>query len=311
MPANDDVRDRLGRTVPPAGKRAVRRVARVAASATSSLRVLPDFLIIGTQRGGTTSLYHYLARHPQIAGAVMDKEVHYFDTNHDRGPGWYRGRFPTRGAVDRIARKVGAPAIVGEASPYYLFHPLVPARARELLPDVRLIAMLRDPVDRAWSGYRHEVDLGYEDLAFEDAIDREAERLDGEEARILADPTYVSFEHQHHSYLARGVYVEQVARWLDGFGADRLLLIKSEDFYRDPAPVYAEVLAFLGAGSWEPPVWRTYNAASGVPGAGPAPTGKEPPRGMSPKTYDRLRAFYRPHDERLTALVGRDFGWDG
>src|SRR5262249_27856015 len=152
-----------------------------------------DFVIIGTQRGGTTSLYRYLIDHPDVAGAMLTKEVHYFDTNLRRGPGWYRAFFPTKAARDRHRRRTGRELVAGEASPYYLFHPLVPDRAHELLPDAKLVVMLRDPVERAFSHHGHEVELGYEQLGFAEALDREPERLAGELERMRADPAYVSF----------------------------------------------------------------------------------------------------------------------
>jgi hypothetical protein len=292
-----ELRDRIGRRIPGGGKRAIRAVARGVGGLTSGLRVLPDFLVIGTMRGGTTSLYHYLARHPQIAGAVLDKELHYFDLHYDRGPTWYRSRFPTKGGLDRAARHLGARPVVGEASPYYLFHPLVPVRVAADLPRARFIAMLRDPVERAWSHYRHMVDLGYESLSFEAAIERESERLAGQEDRLLADHHYVSKEHQHHSYVIRGEYATQIERWWGHVGRERLLIIRSEDFYAAPRTEFERLEEFLGVRKWEPETWRTYNAATSTD--------------MPVEARERLRAHYRPWNAKLAELLGRDFGWDG
>ena len=253
--------------------------------------------MIGTQRGGTTTLYHYLTQHPQFLGAVADKEVHHFDLHAGAGLDAYRGAFPRSGTVRRARRRAGGPVVVGEATPYYLFHPAVPERVATALPDVRLIAILRDPVERAWSHYRHEVDLGYETLSFEDALACEDERLAGEQERLLADPEAVSFAHQHHSYVARGRYIEQIERWWGAFPRDRLLVVRSEDLHGDPDATFDAITAHLGIRSWRPPAWRTYNAATST--------------GMAADTRTQLRAIFGPWNERLAAATGRDWAWDG
>jgi hypothetical protein len=291
----DDLRDRLARSVPPAGLRLLRSAAQALGTVTSGARVVPDFLLVGTQRGGTTTLYHYLVRHPQILGAVLDKEVHYFDLHADRGLSWYRARFPTARYRSAVRRRAGA-ALVGEATPYYLFHPGVPGRVARALPHALGVAMLRDPVERAWSHYRHEVDLGYETLSFEDAIACEDERLAGEAERLTDDPAAVSFEHQHHSYLSRGRYAEQLERWFSAVGRERVHVLKSEAFFTEPGPEFIRLLDFLGVSRWQPPSWRALNAATAT--------------GMTSATRERLRAYFGPHDERLTALLGWDPGWD-
>src|SRR5436189_26280 len=122
------------------------------------MRPLPDFLILGAQKAGTTALYAYLRWHPQVTGPSF-KEVSFFDRHYARGERWYRAHLPVR-------RR----AVVGEASPSYLFHPLAPERVARMLPEARLIALLRNPVDRAFSHYQHEVALGREQLSFEDAL---------------------------------------------------------------------------------------------------------------------------------------------
>ena len=266
-------------------------------AATSGLRMLPDFIVIGTQRGGTTSLYRYLAAHPGVAPTLVSKGVHYFDVRNDRSEAWYRGHFPPtayRAWRRRVARQ---PLITGEASPYYLFHPAVPERVAAMLPDVKLIAMLRDPVKRAFSHYHHEFEGGFETLpTFEEAIDAEPGRLEGEAERLLADPGYVSFAHQHHSYLARGHYGEQLEAWFAHIPRERFLIFTSEEFYRDTATVYGTVQDFLGLPHHPLAEFKTYNAHSYAP--------------MDPATNGRLRELFREPDRALCELLGRDLGWD-
>src|SRR5262249_53440192 len=132
-------------------------------------------------------------------------------------------------------------------SPSYLFHPLAPDRVAQLLPDARLIALLRNPVDRAFSHYQHEVAFGREELSFEDAIARESERMEGELERMLADPAYFSYAWWNYAYLARCRYAEQLERWLAAFPREQLLVLLTDELADDTAGTYRRVLGFLGA----------------------------------------------------------------
>ena len=161
--------------------RPVRYRARVL---TAPARALPDFVILGAQKAGTTSLYAYLCAHPDVRAAAR-KEVHYFDLNYARGATWYRSMFPLAAGLAR-ERRGGRRVLVGEASPYYLFYPLAAERAGAVVPSAQLIVLLRDPVERAWSHYRHEVKAGREPLEFEAALAAEPTRLAGADAALRA-----------------------------------------------------------------------------------------------------------------------------
>ncbi len=264
-------------------------------SMTSSRRLLPSFIIIGGQRCGTTSLYQYLAEHPAIAPAAT-KEVHFFDTRYGRGLAWYRGHFPTRTAAERVRRRTGFEPITGEATPYYLFHPLAPERIARELPFARFVVMLREPVSRAISQHQHERSLGSESLTFEEAVAQEPGRLAGEEEHILADPSYQSYAHQHHSYLSRGRYAEQLERWFALFPRERFLILETGRFFQDPESGYNEVQRFLGIPVQRRRDFSTYNASSG---------GK-----VSDAELERLADYFKPHNLRLYELLGEDLGWD-
>lgn len=226
------------------------RVRDTLARPTAPLRSFPDYLIVGGQRCGTTSLQELIASHPQVKPPFLRKGIHYFDTGMHRDPTWYRSVFPYR----RSAR------ITGEASPYYLFHPFVPERISALIPDVRIIALLRDPVERAISHYKHEVRRGFEDLEMMAAFEKEEERLRGEVERMASDPTYVSFTHQHHSYQARGDYVEQLDRYMEHFHPSQVLVLEAERFWTDPEPALKSVFDFLSLDAWTPPEVPHLNA---------------------------------------------------
>jgi hypothetical protein len=252
--------------------------------ATSFARPLPDFLILGAQKAGTTALYAYLRWHPDITGPSW-KEVSYFDRHYRRGASWYRGNFPAR------ARS----GLVGEASPGYLFHPLAPERVKATVPDAKLIAVLRDPVGRALSHYHHERALGREPLSFQEALDAEPQRTHGEEERMLRDPGYFSHAWWDYAYLARGRYAEQLERWFALFPREQLLVLASEELAAEPAKTYAQVLEFLGARAHDleeyPPIYAQQYAE------------------MSPDLRRRLAEYFVEPNRRLYELLGRDFGW--
>jgi hypothetical protein len=276
-------------------RRAARWSAQAYARPTAGLRLLPDYLIIGAQRAGTTSLHRYLIQHPGVRTTLRTKGVHFFDTGYARGMSWYASRFPTKLTAWYIARRHGVELRTGEASPYYLFHPLVPDRVAEHLPQVKLIALLRDPVQRAYSHYQHEVARGFERLPFEEAIDAEPARLAGETERMAAEPLYNSFEHQHHSYLARGCYAEQLDRWRARFDDQQLLVLSSERFFREPEAIFARVLDFLELPAFTPGAYEKHNAHEY--------------RQMGDGVRGRLLEHYREPNRRLYESIGDDFGW--
>ena len=195
-------------------------------------RFRPDFLGLGVQKGGTTSLDTMLRQHPDVL--LPDrKELHYFSLHYSLGEAWYGGQF--------AAAQPGQ--CCGEITPYYLFHPLAPGRIRDLLPEVKLIVMLRDPVERALSQLFHSKRLGLEPLEPEQALVAEVQRLRDAEAVIAAGGRHRS--HQEHSYVARSRYEFQLARYEALFAPEALLILRSEDFFEDPQPVWQRLLNHL------------------------------------------------------------------
>src|SRR5881398_2123099 len=232
-------------TIPAPARVVARNVLWTYGRATSGVRPLPDFLIIGAQKAGTTALYAYLREHPAITGPPW-KEVSFFDRHYRRGAAWYRGNFPNRLYLRRVHARSGARPIVGEASPSYIFHPLAPERVATLAPNVRLIALVRNPIDRALSHYHHEVALGREPLSFEAALDAEPDRTRGEEERLVREPGYFSHAWWNYTYLARGRYADQLERWLALFPREQMLVLASDDLAAAPAEAHGRVLEFLG-----------------------------------------------------------------
>jgi hypothetical protein len=283
------------RTVAPQPlKRAGRRAYLRVGAASAPFRLQPAFIMIGAQRCGTTSLSRVLMAHPQLVQGVFRKGVNYFDLNYQRGTRWYRGHFPLAEIARRTTQGGGEPAAF-EASGYYIYHPFAIERIARELPEVKLVVMLRDPVERAFSAYKHEYARGFEWESFEDALELEDQRLAGEIDRMRQYPAYESFPHRHHSYRHRGQYADQLDRVYRYFPRSQVHIIESEAFFAEPAAEYRRLLSFLGLRPFEPTSFGRYNAEEGAP--------------MPPDARKMLELHYQPYDERLASLLGRPPAW--
>lgn len=267
-------------------KDAVRPIYRLSRQAvvrsTAGRRALPDFLIVGTMKGGTTSLYACLTESPDIVRA-RTKEPRYFADCYDQGTRWYRSHFPL---ASQVAGK-----ITGEASPSYLLHPHAPSRAYALVPHAKIIILLREPAARARSHYEHNRLRGRELLSFEQALHIENERLRNLDFDQFKGAAYL------YSYRMRGYYANQVARWLNCFGREQVLIIQSERLFRDPVGETARVCRWLEVRS---------PASTRVPIA-PYNSGLYDRRDTA--TLRSLRQDYESPNEELFELVGERFDW--
>ena len=275
-------------------RRATRRAHDLYARATHDQRSLPTFLIIGGQRCGTTTLFKALAQHPGVLGANLRKGVHYFDLHYDRPLSWYRSHFPTKRQANALAAEHGYKTNIGESSPYYLWHPLAASRIAADLPDVRLLVLLRDPAERAYSAHAHERARGFENETFERALDLEESRIAGEAERLAKDPAARSTSHQHHAYVARGQYIEQLEQVEKQVGRDRMLVVDSQDFWSQPETIWPSVTDSLALPP-DPVSFQQHNARSRST--------------MSEDLRDRLSTHYESFDERLASWWGRTPSW--
>lgn len=260
-------------------------------------RADPDFLVIGGQKCGTTALYDYLAAHPQVVPALK-KQLNYFGLEaHEHGLAWYRAGLPRRDQLARVAERLGRPAVTGEATPEYLFLPGVAERVAATFPHVRLVALLRDPVDRAYSHYHHQCRRGGEPLDFAAALDEEWARTDAAWRQLLEDGGRPDPVLLRYSYQRRGHYAEQLRRWQALFPPEQLLVLPAEQLWQEPATALRRVTDFLGLAP--PPADIAYHAArSGHYDA------------LDPAVRARLREHFRPHNEALYALPGVDWRWE-
>lgn len=257
---------------------------------TASSRLLPTFMMIGASRSGTTSLFRAVSAHPCVLRPTVNKGVNYFDLNYFQGFDWYRGHFP-------LARTLvsAAPRIAFEASGYYLFHPFALERIARDLPDMKFLVMLRDPVERAYSAYKHELARGFEWESIDRAFALEDERLVGEVDRMRRDPTYESFSHRHNAYLRRGEYAEQLERAFQLFPREQFHILESESFFEQPATEYRRMLGFLGLSTFDQAPFDQRNSRPSSP--------------MAPELRAQLREHYASHNRRLAQLLDRPPRW--
>jgi hypothetical protein len=249
------------------------RAAKRGAEGEPATGVLPDFVIIGAPKCGTIFFYHLLTKHPHVEPAAF-KEPHYFDLLFDKGTEWYRQCFP------QPRWKDGRETITGEGTPGYLFHPLAPERMAEVIPQARLIALLRNPVDRTYSAYHHRARNGQVTRTFEETVE-------------------ACFDDPRQERLSQSIYVDHLLRWSRFFSDEQMLVLKSEDFFERPRETLKLVLDFLDLPDWEPEASELLDKLN---------KGKYEQR-MDPAIRRRLEGYFEPHNRRLYEYLGVDVRW--
>lgn len=239
---------------------------------------VPNFIIIGSQRCGTTSLYTYLSQHPQILTPIK-KEMDFFSWHFDRGIDWYLAHFPPMPRREKF--------VTGEASPSYFDSREAPERLYRLFPEAKLIVLLRNPVDRAISQFYRLTDLNWEARSLDRVISDEIERLS-------QNPEYIIGE-EPGNYLARGRYIEFIKNWLAFFPREQLLILKSEDFYAGAATTLKQVLEFLDLPEYQLSEYQNANPGSYQP--------------VNQSVRDWLRDYFRPYNQQLEEYLNTNFNW--
>jgi len=252
---------------------------------------VPNFIIIGAQRCGTTSLFESLMESPYILKPVR-KEIHFFDINYKKGYKWYLNQFPHIRDENYLT---------GEATPYYFYHPAVPLRVYDFCKimnkEIKFILLLRNPIDRAISHYKFNRIRGIETLSFEDAIKAEPQRIGGEDSKLINNHHYYSFNHQKFSYLSRGIYVEQLKRWLNFFPLEKFLVISSEDFFKEPQTIINLICKFLNCEPYELRNIKKFNKS-------------HINLSVSSQMRRELSKYFLPYNKQLFELIGKEFDWD-
>ena len=261
-----------------------------------SFNVLPDFLLIGASRSGSTSLYQGLVEHPNIHTAKT-KEIQFFGTKYPRGINWYRYHFPSK--FKKFSLKIKKEKfITGEGTTPSLDYPHVPKLVKKIIPNVKLILILRNPIDRAYSNYNAAVKNKKMTLSFEDAIKTEEARIKGIMEKMKEDANYISTKYSFNAMLNRGKYYFAIKRWMDVFPKNQFFIIKSEDFFENTKKVFGELHEFLDVPKFDFDSDIIYNERRRTISA------------MKSKTRDDLIEYFRPYNEKLYKLLDRDFDWD-
>lgn len=245
----------------------------------------PDFLILGAQKAGTTTLYDLLVQHPNILSA-RTKEIAYFDRYYSLGPRWYSANF-----------SANADNLTGEATPDYLYLDTARARIVQDLPEARFLVLLRNPVDRAISHYFHALRLGYETLPIEEAFAAEDQRI-SEQADCIAGSSLEKRSNlSAFSYRHRGLYAEQLEKWFKDVPRERFFIETSDRFFAYPNEVLEDALQFLGLA----PPQKTSIVAKNIGTY----------RGRVPAALRmRLADYFEPQALKLKELIDIDITWD-
>jgi len=255
-------------------------------------RLEPNFLIIGVQKGGTTSLYQYLSSHPLIDPSKK-KEIHFFDqdSNFMKGYSWYNKHFPLKPLGNKET-------ITFEATPAYIYFPFCPERIWHYNPKMKLILILRDPVERAFSqwnmfrNFQNSIKFNHlsEKRSFDEVVAIEIGLI--KQGSIVALP-------EQHNYVRRGIFIEQIERYLQYFPRDQIFIAESTAFRANKSIILSEITEFLGLPPYE---WERVRAQT-------KNTGKYTELKMSTGARRLLADFYRPYNEKLFKFLGKRYDW--
>jgi len=262
------------------------------AKLTADFHALPDFLIIGAAKSGTSSLYEYLNHHPSILPCVV-KEPNYFTVYYDRGLDWYKSCFPFK--IQKIFTQ-GQKFIIGEATARYYWYPFAAEHAHRVVPKAKIILLLRNPIDRSYSHYKMRFNNRKVKQSFEEEIRDEPKNLEGEWGKMLNDESYFSFKFNSNGYLSKGLYINYVKKWFEFFPKNQILVIKAEDFFSDPEKITNQTLEFLGM---RPFKLKKYEIMR-----------KGLESQLKPETRQKLVEYFKPYNQHLYKFLERDFGWD-
>jgi len=259
---------------------------------TSSIRLLPNFIIVGAVRCGTTSLYYNICEHSCVLAAAYD-EIGFFDSNYELGINWYKSMFPTKFKRKKIELKTGI-CITGEDTPFYFWDKKSIERIKKEIPKIKLIILLRNPIDRAYSNYHLGVRLGSESLSFEDSIKKEIELL--EKNNDIESDGIEKFL-RPRSYIAKGLYHNQIKNWFKIFSKDQILVLSTENLAKKPHQTLEQIFNFLDLPNEQ--IKNLQNRKVGNY------------QKMNEDTRQFLRKLFKPHNEKLFKFLEKKFEWDG
>ena len=260
---------------------------------TSPLRVLPDFIVIGVGRGGTTTLHHNLSKNPSLFSASYD-ETGFFDENFHLGLNWYRSLFPTKFTKNKIIKNSNN-FLSYEVTPSYIRKPWTARRIKKILPNVKLIAILRNPVDRTYSHYNMSVNEGNNKNSFQNIMDKnfkELEKLSSYDK--TSDEYFKNFV--EHSHLARGLYAEQLKTWFNIFDKKQIHITSTENLSSNPQQTFSKIFNFLEIPDYKVKKLENKRKGNYLP--------------MQNNVRKKLLNYFKPYNEELFELIGQKFNWN-
>jgi hypothetical protein len=266
-------------------------------SGNASHHALPDFIIAGAMKCGTTSLFHHLLNHPGFV-PPQRKEIHYFTNrvNLSHGENWYRSHLPTYSELRQASESLGYQAVTGEATPAMVCNSYA-INASKLVPKARIVMILRNPIDRAYSHYHHQRNTFFGDnLSFWEALQAEEKRLAKGTALNMSDPNKVNRHFRRYSYARRGMYIDQIEHWLRYFPRDQIKIINHQDFAENPSDILNKISLFVGLPGHD--FGQTVHKNKG--------NYTEP---MDERCRDYLTELFRPYNRRLYDFLGEDWSW--
>lgn len=239
----------------------------------------PNFIIIGVQRGGTTSLYSYLIQHPQILSPIK-KEMDFFSWNYQHGLDWYLSHFPPQIPSGNF--------LTGEASPSYIHHLDAPQRLFQCFPETKLILLLRNPIDRTLSHYHHWRQLNWEYRPLEMVIENEIKHLENSSENFISE--------EPGNYIAYSLYLKFIRKWRELFPPEHLLILPSEDLYQNPSLTLSKIYEFLELSPYPLPEYPNINPGNYFP--------------ISDSLKTTLKEYFKPHNQDLEIYLDQQFHWD-
>jgi hypothetical protein len=253
---------------------------------TASSRVLPNFIIAGTVRSGTTSLYNYICNHPSVLPAAYD-EIGFFDSNFQLGTMWYRSMFPTKTQMESIQEKTNF-CLTGEDTPFYFWNEDAIKRISKLIPNAKIIMIFRNPVDRTYSNYQLGKRENNENLSFEKTIEIEKEIIKKEFKKLdFSKP---------RTYLIKSLYYLQLKNWLTTFSKNQLYFLSTEQLASKPNETMSGIFNFLELPQYTLPKFKKEKQAIYPE--------------MNNHTRKDLLEFFKSYNNELFSLIGQDFLWN-
>ncbi len=268
---------------------------------TSNLRTYPDFIIIGSGRAGTTSLYSYLIQHPNIMTSFSHREqkvadLHFFEYMISSSTNWYRSHFPTNISKKLLQLRTKDSVISGEFTSTYMYHPSVPKRIFDLIPNIKLIVILRNPVDKVYSAFSQQFQFKEFTTSFEEYIESELKRI-----KIIENkPDLKTFNEDFESIavpniLRHGIYHTYLKNWLDIFPKKQIYVLDSKDLHDNTQETLDNIFKFLEI----QPVNISDTSKINVGNYSK----------MDKLTRRKLLDFFTPFNDKLNDLLGTKFHW--